>query len=157
MLRICLMQQCYALPDPAMEDAHGEVESMRCFAGMDLIHDALSGETAILKCRHLLEKHALTGHMMDIINDTHEHCSQLPPQLRRDDRAVFGNKGDVSNMITRQARKAGVYWSVSLIASRRHPLNEANKRFDHRTRTVPAQVEHVFCLVKRWFACKEAH
>jgi len=72
MLRIYFMQQWYALSDPAMEDALYEVESMRRFAGLDLTNDAMPDETTILKFRHLLEKHALTGQMMNIINETLE-------------------------------------------------------------------------------------
>ena len=77
MLRIYFMQQWYALSDPAMEDALYEVESMRRFAGLDLTNDAMPDETTILKFRHLLEKHALTSQMMNIINDTLEQRGLL--------------------------------------------------------------------------------
>ena len=77
MLRIYFMQQWYALSDPAMEDALYEVESMRRFAGLDLTDDARPDETTILKFRHLLEKHALTSQMMNIINDTLEQRGLL--------------------------------------------------------------------------------
>ena len=60
-----------------MEDALYEIESMRRFAGLDLTDDAMPDETTILKFRHLLEKHALTGQMMNIINDTLEQRGQL--------------------------------------------------------------------------------
>ena len=72
MLWIYFMQHWYAPSDPALEDALYQVESMRRFAGLDLIDDAMPDETTILKFRHLLEKHALTGQMMNIINDTLE-------------------------------------------------------------------------------------
>ena len=72
MLRIYFMQKWYALSDPALEDALYEVESMRRFAGLNLTDDAMPDETTIIKFRHLLEKHALTGQMMNIINDTLE-------------------------------------------------------------------------------------
>jgi IS5 family transposase len=55
MLRIRLLQQCYSLSDPAMEEALIEVPTMRCFSGIELIPD----ETTILTFRHLLEKHKL--------------------------------------------------------------------------------------------------
>jgi IS5 family transposase len=222
MLRIYFMQQWYALSDPAMEDALYEVESMRRFAGLELTHDAMPDETTILKFRHLLEKHALTGQMMNIINDTLEQrglllkggtmvdatiihapsstknqarkrdpemhqtkkgnqwyfgmkihvgadvhsglvhtvsvtpanasdIGQLPRLLREDDRAVFGDKGYVNNTIKRLARKAGVFWGVSLKASRQHPLTNANKRFNHKMSSIRARVEHVFRVVKRQF------
>ncbi len=151
------MQQCHASLDPAMEDAHSEVGAMRRLAGMDPTHGVPSGETAILKFRHLLEKHALTGHMMNIIDGTHEQRGQLLPPLHHDDPAAFGNKGYVSNIITRQARKAGLLSGVSLIVRRRHPVSETGKRNSPSTRTVLARVEQAFCLVKRGLACEDAH
>lgn len=69
MLRIYFMQQWYALSDPAMEDALYEIESMRRFAGLELIDDALPDETTILKFRRLLERHGLTAQMMNVIHD----------------------------------------------------------------------------------------
>ena len=222
MLRIYFMQQWYALSDPAMEDALYEVESMRRFAGLDLTNDAMPDETTILKFRHLLEKHALTSQMMNIINDTLEQrglllkggtmvdatiihappstknqerkrdpemhqtkkgnqwyfgmkvhvgadvnsglvhtvsvtpanvsdINQLPHLVREDDRAVFGDKGYVNNKLKRVARKAGLFWGVSLKASKQHPLTEANKRFNHKMSSIRARVEHVFRVIKRQF------
>ena len=72
MQQIYLRQQWSALSDPAMEGALYEAESMRRFAGLNLTDDAMPDETTFLKFRHLLEKHALTGQMMNIINDTLE-------------------------------------------------------------------------------------
>ena len=72
MLRIYFMQKWYALSDPALEDALYEVESMRRFAGLGLTDEAMPDETTILKVFHLLEKHALTSQMVNIINDTLE-------------------------------------------------------------------------------------
>ena len=216
------MQQWYALSDPAMEDALYEVESMRRFAGLDLTNDAMPDETTILKFRHLLEKHALTSQMMNIINDTLEQrglllkggtmvdatiihappstknqerkrdpemhqtkkgnqwyfgmkvhvgadvnsglvhtvsvtpanvsdINQLPHLVREDDRAVFGDKGYVNNKLKRLVRKAGLFWGVSLKASKQHPLTEANKRFNHKMSSIRARVEHVFRVIKRQF------
>ena len=69
MLRIYFMQQWYGLSDPGMEDALYEIESMRRFAGLELVEDALPDETTILNFRRLLEKHQLTARMMNVIND----------------------------------------------------------------------------------------
>lgn len=222
MLRIYFMQQWYALSDPAMEDALYEIESMRRFAGLELANDAMPDETALLKFRHLLEKHGLSAQMMNIINDALEarglllkggtmvdatiihappstknldnrrdpemhqtkkgkqwffgmkihvgadvnsglvhtvsvmpanasDISQLPYLLREDDRAVFGDKGYVNNKLKRLARKAGVFWGVSLKASKPHPLTGANKRFNHKMSSIRAGVEHVFRVIKRQF------
>ena len=77
--------------------------------------------------------------------------SQLPHLLREDDRAVFGDKGYVHNDYKRRARRAGVFWGVSLKASKARPLIGANKRFNHRMSSIRAPVEHVFRVVKRQF------
>lgn len=74
MLRIYFLQQWYALSDPAMEDALLEIESMRRFAHIELIEDALPDETTILNFRHLLERHGLTQQMLQLINELlHAH------------------------------------------------------------------------------------
>jgi IS5 family transposase len=67
-LRIYFMQQWYAMSDPAMEDALYEIESMRRFAGLELIDDALPDESTILRFSHLLERRQLTKRMLDTIN-----------------------------------------------------------------------------------------
>jgi IS5 family transposase len=77
MLRIYFLQQWYALSDPAMEEALYEIESMRCFAGLELADDALPAETTILKFRHLLEQHGLAAKMMNLIHDTLEQRGLL--------------------------------------------------------------------------------
>ena len=68
MLRIYLMQQWYAMSDPAMEDALYEIEPMRRFANLSLLDSGIPDETTILNFRHLLEKHELTSTMLEIIN-----------------------------------------------------------------------------------------
>lgn len=68
MLRIYLMQQWYALSDPAMEDTLYEIDSMRRFAGLELNEDRIPDETTILNFRRLLESYALTEKMFAQIN-----------------------------------------------------------------------------------------
>ncbi len=60
MLRIYLLQQWFNLSDPAMEEMLIDSESMRRFAGINLMDDPVPDETTILKFRHLLEKQSLT-------------------------------------------------------------------------------------------------
>lgn len=222
MLRIYFMQQWYALSDPSMEDALYEIESMRRFAGLELIDDALPDETTILKFRRLLERFGLTAQMMNLIHDVlaergamlkggsmvdatiihapastknkarrrdpqmHQtkkgnqwhfgmkihvgadvnsglvhtvsvtpanasDVSQLPCLLREDDRAVFGDKGYVDNTLKRAARKASVYWGVSLKANSKRTLTGANKRTNRRRSSTRARVEHIFRVIKRQF------
>ena len=60
MLRIYFMQNWFNLSDPSMEDSLYDSESMRRFAGIELVEDAVPDETTILRFRHLLEKHHVT-------------------------------------------------------------------------------------------------
>ena len=68
MLRIHLMQQWYALSDPAMEEALYEISSMRRFARLSLARGTIPDETTILNFRHLLEKHALAERILETVN-----------------------------------------------------------------------------------------
>jgi len=67
MLRIHLLQQWYALSDPAMEEALYEIASMRQFARLSLL-EAIPDETTILNFRHLLERHGLAAKLLEAVN-----------------------------------------------------------------------------------------
>ena len=58
MLRVHLVQLCYNLSDPGMEDLLYEAESVRRFVGVRL-SEPLPDESTILHFRHLLERHHL--------------------------------------------------------------------------------------------------
>jgi IS5 family transposase len=67
MLRVHFMQQWFNLSDPAMEDALYDSESMRRFAGIELVEDAVPDETTILRFRHLLERHGLSEQIFGLV------------------------------------------------------------------------------------------
>jgi IS5 family transposase len=67
MLRIHFMQQWFNLSDPAMEDALYDSESMRRFAGIELVEDAIPDESTILRFRHLLERHGLGEQIFGLV------------------------------------------------------------------------------------------
>lgn len=67
MLRIHFMQQWFNLSDPAMEDALYDSESMRRFAGIELVDDAVPDESTILRFRHLLERHGLSKQIFALV------------------------------------------------------------------------------------------
>lgn len=69
MLRIHLMQQWFNCSDRQMEDSLYEIESMRRFAGFHSVTEALPDESTILKFRHFLEKHELTGKLLEAVNE----------------------------------------------------------------------------------------
>jgi IS5 family transposase len=68
MLRIHLLQQWYALADPAMEEALYDSQAMRGFAGIDLAVDTVPDETTILHFRHWLERHDLSRSLFDEVS-----------------------------------------------------------------------------------------
>ena len=69
MLRIYFLQQWFDLSDPQAEDAIYDSEAMRRFARVELGQDTVPDETTILRFRHLLERHHLTGKILQIVND----------------------------------------------------------------------------------------
>ena len=72
MLRVHVVQLCYNLSDPGMEDLLYEAESVRRFAGLRLT-EPLPDESTILHFRHLLEEHqmgqGLFGEIKDYLKD----------------------------------------------------------------------------------------
>lgn len=67
MLRIHVVQLCYNLSDPAMEDLLYEAESARRFCGLTL-SEPIPDESTILHFRHLLERHELGAALFEAIN-----------------------------------------------------------------------------------------
>jgi IS5 family transposase len=67
MLRVHLMQNWFALSDPAMEEALYEIASLRTSARLSL-NEPIPDETTILNFRHLLEANDLAEDMLKAIN-----------------------------------------------------------------------------------------
>jgi len=67
MLRVHLMQNWFALSDPAMEEALYEIASLRSFARLSL-NEAIPDETTILNFRHLLEESDLAEDILKLVN-----------------------------------------------------------------------------------------
>ena len=67
MLRVHLMQNWFALSDPAMEEALYEIASLRSFAGLDL-REPIPDETTILNFRHMLEESDLSEDIFKQVN-----------------------------------------------------------------------------------------
>ena len=67
MLRVHLMQNWFALSDPAMEEALYEIASLRNFAGLKL-SEPIPDETTILNFRHMLEEYDLAEDILKQIN-----------------------------------------------------------------------------------------
>jgi IS5 family transposase len=67
MLRVHLMQNWFALSDPAMEEALYEIASLRAFARLSL-NEPIPDETTILNFRHLLEANDLADDILRAVN-----------------------------------------------------------------------------------------
>ncbi|WP_019655382.1 IS5 family transposase [Variovorax atrisoli] len=78
MLRVHLMQNWFALSDPAMEEALYEIASLRTFAGLGL--ESIPDETTILNFRHLLEASDLAE---DIFKQVNAHLAKKGLLLKR--------------------------------------------------------------------------
>jgi IS5 family transposase len=79
MLRVHLMQNWFALSDPAMEEALYEIASLRNFAGLSL-GEPIPDETTILNFRHLLEEHELAE---DILKEVNAHLTRKGLLLKK--------------------------------------------------------------------------
>ena len=66
-MRVHLMQNWFALSDPAMEERLYEITSLRNFAGLAL-HEPIPDETTILNFRHLQEENDLAKDMLRVVN-----------------------------------------------------------------------------------------
>ena len=78
MLRVHIVQLCYNVSDPGMEDLLYEAESVRRFAGLRL-SEPIPDESTILHFRHLLEEHHLGQGLFTEIN---EHLAAQGLRLR---------------------------------------------------------------------------
>jgi hypothetical protein len=79
MLRVHLMQNWFALSDPAMEEALYEITSLRNFARLKL-REAIPDETTILNFRHMLEEYDLAE---DILKQINAHLARKGLLLKR--------------------------------------------------------------------------
>ena len=79
MLRVHLMQNWFALSDPAMEEALYEIASLRNFAGLSL-SEPIPDETTILNFRHLLEEYDLAE---DIFKQVNAHLARKGLLLKK--------------------------------------------------------------------------
>lgn len=78
MLRVHLMQNWFALGDPAMEEALYEITSLRTFAGLGM--ESIPDEMTILNFRHLLEASDLAE---DIFKQVNAHLARKGLLLKR--------------------------------------------------------------------------
>ena len=66
MIRIYIMQLCYNLSDPMMENELIDSVAMRKFSHLGSLSNPTPDETTILNFRHLLERHSLCEQFFDL-------------------------------------------------------------------------------------------
>ena len=92
MLRVHLMQNWFALSDPAMEEALYEIASLRAFADLSL-GEPIPDETTILNFRHLLEANDLAE---DILATVNKHLERKGLLLKKGNQWHFGMKAHIA-------------------------------------------------------------
>lgn len=75
--------------------------------------------------------------------------------IRKDDRAVFGDKGYVSDKRKRAARANGILWAVKDKRKRGRVLSSSQKKRNRKHGAVRAKVEHVFRIIKCQFGYRK--
>jgi transposase, IS5 family len=69
MLRLYIVQQCFALSDEGIEDAVYDSQAIRSFVRIDLSRENAPDATTVLHFRHLLEAHGLTRRVFETIKE----------------------------------------------------------------------------------------
>lgn len=75
--------------------------------------------------------------------------------IREDDRAVFADKGYVSDKRKRAARADGILWAVKDKRKRGRILSASQKKRNRKHGAVRAKVEHVFRVIKCQFGYRK--
>lgn len=69
MIKLFFIQIWFGLSDPQTEELMHDSHAVQQFLGLDLGRDRPPDETAILRFRHLIEKHNLGPQILQIVND----------------------------------------------------------------------------------------
>ena len=93
------------------------------------------------------QKSGLT-HSLEVTNAKVSDREKFEDLLHGKEKAVFGDKGYVSQTDKRFARDADIYWGVLDRASNAHKLSEKQKKRNHRLSKIRAKVEHPFRIIK---------
>lgn len=144
MLRVHLMQNWFALSDPAMEEALYEIASLRSFAGLKL-SEPLPDETTILNFRHLLEEYDLAE---DILGQVNAHLARKGLLLKQGsivDATIIAAPSSTKNAQGKRdpemhQTKKGQQWFFGMKA---HIGVDADSGLVHTVTTTPANESDV--------------
>lgn len=138
-LRVHLMQNWFALSDPAMEEALYEIASLRTFARLSLA-EAIPDETTILNFRHLLEESDLAEDILKLVN---AHLARKGLLLKRGsivDATIIAAPSSTKNSTGERdpemhQTKKGNQWHFGMKA---HIAVDAESGLVHTVTTTPA-------------------
>ena len=138
-LRVHLMQNWFALSDPAMEEALYEIASLRHFAGLNL-SEPIPDETTILNFRHMLEEYDLAE---DILKQVNAHLARKGLLLKRGsivDATIIAAPSSTKNAQGERdpemhQTKKGNQWHFGMKA---HIAVDADSGLVHTVTTTPA-------------------
>ena len=144
MLRVHVVQVCYNLSDPGMEDLLYEAASVRRFVGLSVSEPA-PDESTILHFRHLLERHGLGEELFKEIN---AHLEARGLRLREGtivDATIIAAPSSTKNRTRerdpemRQVKKGSQYY----FGMKLHVGVDAETGLVHSFETTPAGVHDV--------------
>jgi len=138
-LRVHLMQNWFALSDPAMEEALYEIASLRTFARLSLA-EAIPDETTILNFRHLLEANDLAEDILKLVN---QHLARKGLLLKKGsivDATIIAAPSSTKNSTGERdpemhQTKKGNQWHFGMKA---HIAVDAQSGLVHTVTTTPA-------------------
>jgi transposase, IS5 family len=138
-LRVHLMQNWFALSDPAMEEALYEIASLRSFASLSL-GEPIPDETTILNFRHLLEENDLADDILKLVN---AHLAKKGLLLKRGsivDATIIAAPSSTKNAEGKRdpemhQTKKGNQWHFGMKA---HIAVDADSGLVHTVMTTPA-------------------
>lgn len=136
MLRIYFMQQWFNLSDPAVEDTPYDSESMRRFAGLELLEDAVPDESTILRFRHLLEQQRLSEQIFALVRG-----------LLKSKRLLLKSGTIVDATIIDAPRSAN-----NRRPNHSHRLTRAERAINRICSGTRARAEHTFHVIKKLWA-----
>ncbi len=138
MLRIYYLQQWYGLSDPEMSST--KKGNTRHF-GMKA-HISVDAKSGLI-------------HTVGVTTEKTHDAKVTDQLIREDDKAVFGDKGYVSDKLKKAAREACVYWAVLDKAKPKKTLSATQKKRNKKHSSVRAKVEHPFRIIKCQFGYRK--
>ncbi len=144
MLRVHLMQNWFALSDPAMEEPLYEIASLRAFARLSL-SEPIPDETTILNFRHLLEANDLAEDILVAINKHLQRKGLLLKKGSIVDATIIAAPSSTKNQEGERdpemhQTKKGNQWHFGMKA---HIAVDAHSGLVHTVTTTPANESDV--------------